>query len=80
MRDESLFEMIDAVLRLTPSRWATSIVTSIVYGQHSTAEVDEYMKLMEDHNEIILGMPQPGGSILELFPFCETIVSYMDSG
>ncbi|KAL4263127.1 cytochrome P450 family protein [Pleurotus pulmonarius] len=58
------------------NRWATSIVTSIVYGQHSTAEVDEYMKLMEDHNEIILGMPQPGGSILELFPFLEHLPAW----
>ncbi|KAF4577406.1 hypothetical protein EYR36_005394 [Pleurotus pulmonarius] len=58
------------------NRWATSTVTSIVYGRHSAADVDEYMKLMEDHNKIVLGMPPPGASALELFPFLEYLPAW----
>ncbi|KAL4263128.1 cytochrome P450 family protein [Pleurotus pulmonarius] len=58
------------------NRWATSIIITVIYGQHAVAEVNEYMKLMEDHNDIVLNITQPGASLVEFFSFLQYLPAW----
>ncbi|KAF7422334.1 hypothetical protein PC9H_010490 [Pleurotus ostreatus] len=58
------------------NRWATSIIISVLYGQHAVEEVGEYMKLMEDHNVVVLNITQPGASLVEFFPFFQYLPAW----
>lgn len=55
-------------------RFATSVITGILYGHQVVSEDDEYMKLMDHQSMIAVNLGQPGGALLDILPFREAFL------
>ncbi|KAF4579541.1 hypothetical protein EYR36_001359 [Pleurotus pulmonarius] len=56
--------------------FATSVITGILYGHQVVSEDDEYMKLMDHQSMIAVNLGQPGGALLDIFPFLQHLPAW----
>lgn len=77
----SVFLCIDSdslqlrVLDYSKCRFSTAIVMKITYGYQVTSEGDEYVQLAEDVQHAVGDTGAPGGTLVDLFPFCASFRS-----
>ncbi|KAF9489513.1 cytochrome P450 [Pleurotus eryngii] len=84
-RHEMFFNMqvlyVSSLLTLSDRRefrFATSVITGILYGHQVVSKDDEYTKLIDHQSMIAVNLGQPGGALLDILPFPEAFLKYRE--